>query len=230
MSEPAFVIPPPRLPSVAVAGSGARFPVRRILCVGRNYAAHAREMGADLREPPFFFTKPADAVCDSGTAVPYPSLTANLHHEVELVVAIGTGGADIAAGAALAHVWGYGVGIDLTRRDLQNAAKAKGHPWDWGKAFDLSAPCGPLTPAAACGDLTDARIELSVNGTVRQSATTADMIWSVPEIIAAASTAIRLEPGDLIYTGTPEGVGPVVAGDRLEATVAGLAPLAITVS
>lgn len=213
-----------------MAGSSARFAVRRILCVGRNYAAHAREMGADLREPPFFFTKPADAVCDSGTAVPYPSLTGNLHHEVELVVAIGTGGADIAAAAALAHVWGYGVGIDLTRRDLQNAAKAKGHPWDWGKAFDLSAPCGPLTPAAAIGSLADARIELTVNGTVRQSATTADMIWSVPEIIAAASTAIRLEPGDLIYTGTPEGVGPVVAGDRLVAQVVGLASLEIVIS
>ncbi|MFC0283459.1 fumarylacetoacetate hydrolase family protein [Camelimonas abortus] len=225
-----FVAPPPPQASVAVAGGTARFPVRRIICVGRNYPAHAREMGADPeREPPFFFMKPADAVCDGG-AVPYPPLTRDLHHEVELVVALGQGGADIAPEAAAACIWGYGVGVDLTRRDLQGAAKAAGRPWEWGKAFDFSAPCGPLLPAAAAGDMGAAAIRLAVNGAVRQQGNTRDMIWPAAEIIAAASRAMRLAPGDLIFTGTPEGVGPLHPGDRVEARVAGLPPLAFTVT
>ena len=218
-----YVLPAPPIATVAVSGAAARFPVRRILCVGRTYAAHAREMGQDPeREPPFFFTKPADAVVDTGADIPYPSMTADLHHEIELVVAIAEGGADIAVDQALAHVFGYGVGVDLTRRDLQAEAKDKGRPWDFAKGFDRSAPMSPLVPASRIGHPGKAAIQLSVNGQVRQSADVSDMIWSVPEVIAEASRFIALAPGDLIFTGTPAGVGPLVRGDVVEGAVAGV--------
>lgn len=224
-----FVIDPPKQASVAVLGGG-RFPVRRIFCVGRNYADHVREMGADPKsEPPIFFTKPADAVVESGAAIAYARNTANLHHEVELVVALGAGGGDIPESGALAHVWGYGVGVDLTRRDRQNEAKKGGQPWDVAKAFDDSAPVGALTPASAAGHLQKGRIWLSVNGVVKQDADIADMIWSVPEIIAALSRSWVLQPGDLIFTGTPSGVGPVAAGDVIACGVAGLPELNFSV-
>lgn len=229
-----YVVPPPPLPSVAVAGTIERFPVRRIFCVGRNYAAHAREMGQNDREPPFFFTKPADAVLDAGeeadARVPYPPLTSDFQHEVELAVAIGTGGADIAADAALGHVFGYAVALDLTRRDLQTAARDKGRPWDWGKAFDHSAPISPLLPVSRAGHPSRGRIWLSVDGTVRQDADLSDMTWGVPAIIAAVSAAVRLAPGDLILTGTPAGVGPLAPGQRVHAGITGLhdARIAIT--
>ena len=218
-----YVLPPPPVATVAVSGAAARFPVRRILCVGRNYAAHAREMGQDPeREPPFFFTKPADAVVDTGSDIPYPSMTADLHHEIELVVAIAEGGADIPVDQALAHVFGYGVGVDLTRRDLQAQAKDKGRPWDFAKGFDLSAPMGPLAPVSRIGHPSHAAIHLSVNGETRQAADISDMIWAVPEVIAEASRFIALAPGDLIFTGTPAGVGPLVRGDAVEGAVAGV--------
>jgi fumarylpyruvate hydrolase len=226
-----FVLPPPAQASVAVSGTDARFPVRRIFCVGRNYEAHAREMGKDpTREKPFFFMKPADAVVDTGATLPYPPETKNLHYEIELVVAIGTGGTDIAEDDALKHVWGYGVGIDLTRRDLQSQAKDAGRPWEWGKAFDRSAPIAPLTPASAIGHPAKGRIWLAVNGTVKQDQDIADLIWSVPEIIAFASRSMRLEAGDLIMTGTPAGVGPIVAGDHVTGGVDGLGEIEITLS
>ena len=207
-----YVVPAPVVTTVPVEGTDAVFPVRRILCVGRNYAAHRAEMGGDDREPPFFFSKPADAVVTPGHDVPYPSLTQNLHHEVELVAALGVGGADVSVEDARAMVFGYAVGVDLTRRDLQSAAKDKGQPWDSGKAFDAAAPIGVIRPAALCGDV-QGRIRLTVNGQTRQDAVVADMIWTLPEIIAQASRLWRLAPGDLIYTGTPEGVGPLVRGD-----------------
>lgn len=217
-------------PTVPVVG-GAPFPVRRIYCVGRNYAAHAREMGADpTREPPFFFCKPADAVMPDGAAVPYPPATQNLHHEIELVVAIGTGGANIPVETALNHVFGYAVGIDLTRRDLQNAAKSKGHPWDMGKGFDHSAPCSALRTVAEVGHPDKGAITLSVNGVARQNGDLSDMIWSVSETITYLSGLVTLAPGDLIYTGTPDGVGPLVSGDRVEGAVAGIGTIAITLS
>lgn len=215
-------------PSVAIAGSSTRFPVRRILCVGRNYAAHAREMGRDPdREPPFFFFKPADAVVDDGATIPYPPITAELHHEIELVVAIGREGADIERDAALEHVFGYGVGIDLTRRDRQNEAKALGRPWDWGKGFDFSAPCGPIHPVSRVGHPRSGRIWLSVNGVIKQQGDLGDMIWPVADVIALVSQAMRLMPGDLIYTGTPSGVGAVTSGDRIEGGVDGVGALQI---
>lgn len=224
-----FVFAPAPQPSVAIAGSDQRFPVRRIFCVGRNYAEHAREMGMDDRDPPFFFTKPADAVVDSGAAIPFPPLTSNLHHEIELVIAIGKGGADIALKAALDHVFGYAVGIDLTRRDLQIAARDVGRPWDWGKAFDNSAPCGPVHRIADLGHLTSGRIWLSVDGVVRQDGRIGDLIWSVPEIILAASQSVTLAPGDLIYTGTPAGVGAIERGQKLSGGIEGLGEIALTV-
>lgn len=224
-----LVFDPPATPSVAVFGRAERFPVRRIFCVGRNYAAHAREMGNDPdREPPFFFSKPADAVCDSGTIVPYPPLTADLHHEVELVVAIGAAARDIAVEDAFGIVWGYGAGIDLTRRDLQAAAKKAGRPWDWAKGFDRSAPCGPLRPVDEWQP-TEGRITLAVNGTVRQEGDLKELIWSVPEVIAECSRAVALQPGDLIYTGTPAGVGAVAAGDELVGRIDGLPDISITI-
>ncbi|UKJ73833.1 fumarylacetoacetate hydrolase family protein [Azospirillum brasilense] len=217
-------------PTVPVAG-GDPFPVRRIYCVGRNYAAHAREMGADPdREPPFFFMKPADAIVADGTAIPYPPRTANLHHEIELVVAIGTGGRDIPVESALDHVYGYGVGLDMTRRDLQNAAKKEGKPWDMGKGFDQSAPCGTLRRATDIGHPDKGSVTLSVNGELRQKGDLADLIWSVSETISYLSGLVELQPGDLIYTGTPEGVGPVVAGDRLEGAVEGVGSIAVTIA
>ncbi|MFT6775516.1 MAG: fumarylpyruvate hydrolase [Paracoccaceae bacterium] len=225
-----YAIPPAPVPSLAIAGSDARFPVRRIFCVGRNYAAHAREMGKDPdREPPFFFTKPGDAVVADGTTIPYPSLTENLHFEGELVVAIGTGGRNIAEDDALSHVWGYGVGNDLTRRDLQAEAKDMGRPWDLAKGFDRSAPCGPLHPVADVGHRLIGAIQLSVNGAVRQTGDLADQIWSTPEVISILSRAVELQPGDLIMTGTPAGVGAMVPGDVCVVEIEGLGRLSTTI-
>ncbi len=226
---PEFVIAAPPLVAVPVQGGGL-FPVRRVFCVGRNYAEHVREMGGDTREPPFFFTKPADALVTRGAPMPYPPATADLHHEMELVVAIGTGGADIPAAAALAHVWGYAAGLDMTRRDLQAAAKKAGKPWDMGKGFDHSAPIGELLPAARLPDPSRGKIELSVNGAVRQSSDLSNMIWSVAETIAALSGLVALAPGDLIFTGTPEGVAAVVRGDRLEGRIEGVGTVSTTIS
>jgi fumarylpyruvate hydrolase len=213
-----YVIPAPAVPAVPVEGTSALFPVRRILCVGRNYAAHRREMGHDDREPPFFFSKPADAVVPPGHDAPYPSATANLHHEVELVAALGAGGTDVSTDDALALVFGYAVGVDLTRRDLQAAARDKGHPWDAAKGFDAAAPIGLIRPAALCGPVQGA-IRLSVNGQMRQDAKVSDMIWNLAEIIAEASRLWRLAAGDLIYTGTPEGVGPLARGDKVHGEI-----------
>ena len=214
-----FVFAPPAPVCVPVT-NGQLFPVRRIFCVGRNYAAHAREMGGDpTREPPFFFTKPADAVVINGQDTPYPSQTSNLHHEVELVVAIGTGGHDIPAEKALAHVFGYAVGLDLTRRDLQDEAKAARRPWDMSKGFDASAPISAIKPASECGHPASGRIQLLVNGTPRQSGDLADQIWAVPDIISALSQLVTLAAGDLIFTGTPEGVGALQKGDKLVAEI-----------
>lgn len=217
---------PPRLPpSVAIAGQAARFPVHRIYCVGRNYEAHAREMGLAEREPPFFFTKPADAVVENGATVPYPPRTENLHHEIELVVAIGRRGLRVPAADAASLIYGYAVGNDLTRRDLQFAARDKGHPWDTAKAFDHSAPITAITPAGQWGQRTRGRIWLTVNGETRQDADLAELIWGVPEIVSELSTLFALEPGDLIYTGTPAGVGPLRPGDSVEGGVEGLETL-----
>ncbi|TWH01220.1 fumarylpyruvate hydrolase [Mesorhizobium sp. J18] len=228
---PKTVLPVPPAPTVAVAGSDARFPVRRIFCVGRNYAAHAREMGKDPdREPPFFFTKPADAVVDSGTAIPYPPLTRNLHHEIELVVAIGKAGSDIPVEDALDLVWGYGVGIDLTRRDLQDEAKRMSRPWDWSKAFDNSALCGPLMPVSEIGHPSSGRIWLSVNEEMRQDADLSELIWPVADVISICSRSVRLQPGDLIYTGTPAGVGALQPGDRVEGGVDGLGAITFEIA
>ncbi len=230
-----FAIVPPAQAAIPVAGSAAVFPVRRIYCVGRNYAAHAREMGADpSREAPFFFCKPADAavpvVPGVPTALPYPASTKDFHYEAELVVAIGLGGADIPVEAVPGHIWGYTVGLDMTRRDLQAALKAKGHPWEAAKAFDRSAPIAPLVPVAACGHPQAGAIWLTVNGRRRQQGDLGEMIWSVAEIVARLSTLFRLEPGDLIFTGTPEGVGPVVPGDAIEAGVEGVGRLALAIA
>jgi fumarylpyruvate hydrolase len=225
-----FVIPPVASPSAEVLGSDARFPVHRIYCVGRNYAAHAREMGMDPeREPPFFFSKPADALVANGTPVPYPPRTTNLHHEIELVVAIGVGGRDIPLGNALAHVFGYAVGNDLTRRDLQFAAREQGRPWDVAKGFDGSAPMSAIRPVAESGHVERGAIWLEVNGEPRQRANLSEMIWSVPEIVAELSTYFELRPGDLIFTGTPEGVGPVRRGDSLVGGIDGLETLRTTI-
>lgn len=224
-----FVISPPPQASLAVQGTGARFPVRRIFCVGRNYAEHVREMGNDEREPPFFFCKPADAVMDSGSTVPYPPDTQDLHNEVELVVAIGTGGRDIAPDAVRDHIWGAGVGIDLTRRDLQTVAKTMGRPWDFAKGFDHSAPIGALKPLDNAMTLDAGRIWLAVNGTVRQDADLADMIWPVAEHVSKLSFSMALEPGDLIMTGTPAGVAALEVGDVVTAEVAGIGTLSITI-
>jgi fumarylpyruvate hydrolase len=217
-----YVISPPAITSVPVAGGGG-FPVRRVFCVGRNYAEHAREMGSDPdREPPFFFMKPADALLVNDADMPYPPRSEQLHYEMELVVAIGEGGANIAEADALAHVWGYAAGLDMTRRDLQNAAKKEGKPWDMGKGFDHSAPIGLMVPAAKIGHPERGLIELRVNGRVRQTSDLSRMIWSVPETIAYLSGLVKLAPGDLIYTGTPENVAAVERGDLLEGTVEGV--------
>jgi len=219
---PDYVIAPPPVATVPVAGGGL-FPVRRIFCVGRNYAAHAREMGSDPdRELPFFFCKPADALLTGGADMPYPPMSKDLHHEMELVVAIGTGGADIAEADALKHVWGYAAGLDMTRRDLQNQAKKEGKPWDMGKGFDHSAPIGTLVPVANFPDPTKGKIELKVNGQIRQTSNLSMLIWSVAETIAYLSKLVALAPGDLIYSGTPEGVAAVSRGDVLEGVVDGV--------
>lgn len=216
--------------TVAVAGDTlAAFPVRRIYCVGRNYAAHIAEMGGDAREAPFFFMKPADAVLPDGATMPYPPATKNLHHELELVVAIGERGRDIPVAKALDYVFGYAVGLDMTRRDLQGIAKDKGRPWDMGKGFDCSAPCGPIHTVDAVGHVATGDITLAVNGAVRQHSDLKMMIWSVAETIAELSTLVELFPGDLIYTGTPEGVGPVVSGDVLVGRIDRLGSLTITI-
>jgi fumarylpyruvate hydrolase len=214
-----FVITPPPVPVVPVAGGGS-FPVRRIFCVGRNYAEHVREMGGDpTREAPFFFTKPADAVLTGGAGMAYPPRTSDLHHEMELVAAIGNGGSDIRAGEALSHVFGYAAGLDMTRRDLQNEAKKAGRPWDMSKGFDFSAPIGEIVPASRIGHPARGSIELKVNGKTRQSSDLNRMIWSVAETVAYLSGLVRLAPGDLIFTGTPEGVAAVSRGDLLEGVI-----------
>ncbi len=221
-----FVFPPADIPSVAIADNAARFPVHRIYCVGRNYAAHAREMGKDPdRDPPFFFSKPADAVVPDGAEVPYPPQTENLHHEIELVVAIGKGGRDIAEADVHAHVFGYAVGNDLTRRDLQLAARDKGRPWDTGKGFDFSAPISAIQPAARIGHPESGRIWLAVNDAVRQDADLADLIWDVCEIVSILSGLYTLQPGDLIFTGTPAGVGPLQRGDVVSGGIDGVGTL-----
>ena len=218
-----FVFPPAGQASVAVDGTDDRLPVRRIFCVGRNYAAHAVEMGKDPdRDPPFFFTKPADAVVDTGEVVAYPPETENFHYEAELVAVIGKAGRNIAEEDSLSHVWGYAVGNDLTRRDLQLKAREQGRPWDWGKAFDRSAVIGPVHPVAKVGHPEAGAITLTVNGETKQDADLKELIWSVPEIISILSHSIALEPGDLIMTGTPAGVGALVPGDTCVVTIEGL--------
>ena len=224
-----YVFVPPPIPSVEIAGSDQRFPVHRIYCVGRNYADHVREMGSDVKEPPVFFTKPADAIVASGVAVPYPPRTENFHYEVELVIAVGGAGRNIPAAAALDRVFGYAVGNDLTRRDLQGAAKKKGLPWDTGKAFDRSAPIGAIRPASL-GHVSQGAIWLKLNGETQQQSDIKEMIWSVPEIIAELSTLFELRAGDLIYTGTPAGVGPLKPGDRIECHIDGLPSLTNTIA
>ncbi|WP_208278434.1 fumarylacetoacetate hydrolase family protein [Massilia oculi] len=221
MSE--FVITAPATPSVAVSGSSSRFPVRRVFCVGRNYASHAREMGSDPnREPPFFFTKPADAVVPAGGAVPYPPSTDDLHHEIELVVALGAGGANVDPANALDLVWGYGVGLDLTRRDLQAVAKDTGRPWDMAKGFDASAPCSALHPVSEVGHPSEGRIWLEVNGALRQEGNLNELIWPIADVIAYLSRFVTLAPGDLIYSGTPSGVAALKPGDRVRGGVDGV--------
>lgn len=229
-----YVFPPAPVPSVPVLGCAERFPVHRIYCVGRNYEEHAKEMGFTGREPPFFFMKPADAIVpvEAGTSgqIPYPSLTQNLHHEIELVVAIGVGGSHIRAADAHRHVFGYAVGLDMTRRDLQTEMKKQGRPWCIGKGYDASAPIGPITPAASAGDIAHANLWLQVNGTDRQRSNVAKLIWNIGEVIEHLSAAWELQPGDLIYTGTPEGVAAVVAGDEMVGGVDGLVGLVISVN
>ncbi len=229
-----YVFPPPPVVSVPVVGRAERFPVHRIYCVGRNYEEHAKEMGFTGREPPFFFLKPADTIVvadASQTAViPYPSLTANLHHEIELVVAIGKGGRNIRAEDAGQHIFGYAVGLDMTRRDLQTEMKKQGRPWCIGKAYDQSAPIGPITPATDAGDIHNATIWVQVNGSDRQRSQVSKLIWNVAETIEHLSTAWELQPGDLIYTGTPEGVAAVVRGDTMTGGVEGLTGISVQVA
>ncbi len=212
------------------AMSSHPFPVRRIYCVGQNYAAHAREMGGDAeREAPFFFMKPAQAILPNNSVLPYPPATGDLQYEVELVVALSLGGSNIALEKANDYIFGYAVGLDMTRRDMQRAAREQGRPWDLSKGFDYSAPCSAITPEFYTGVIARGKIELKVNGEVRQSGDVGDMIWKIPETISYLSRQVELFPGDLIFTGTPAGVGAVVRGDVIEATVAGLEPLIITI-
>lgn len=225
-----FVIPPPEPPSAAVAGTEQRFPIRRVFCVGRNYAAHAREMGKDpTREPPFFFMKASDAVVPASGAIPYPMLTHNLHHEVELVVAIGAPGVQVRPEEALDLVWGYGVGVDLTRRDLQEEAKALSRPWEWSKSFDASAPCGPLHPVSEIGHPASGAIWLEVNGQPRQRGDLQDLIWPVADVISHISQSVALRPGDLIFTGTPAGVGALQPGDVVRGGIDGVGEFAFRI-
>jgi fumarylpyruvate hydrolase len=230
-----YVIPGWEMPSVPVAGSAQRFPVRHVYCVGRNYAEHAKEMGGDAtKEPPFFFTKPADSIVPvvppAVGKIRYPMATRNFHHELELVVAIGKTGVRIAPADAQALIYGYAVGLDMTRRDLQNDMREKKRPWDIGKSFAQAAPIAPIHPAAKTGPLTEGEITLEVNGQRRQHGDLRDMVWDVPNMLAFLSQMYRLEPGDLVFTGTPAGVGPVVVGDRLEGRIDGLTPLTIEIT
>lgn len=229
-----YVFNPPAVPSVPVQGRGERFPIHRVYCVGRNYVEHAKEMGFTGREPPFFFLKPADAIVpiaagETGT-IPYPSLTKDLHHEIELVVAIGTGGRNIKAADAHKHIYGYAIGLDMTRRDLQGEMKKQGRPWDIGKGFDQSGPMGPITPAAQAGDISKAEIWLQVNGKDRQRSDVSKLIWNIGETIEHLSAAWELAPGDLIFSGTPEGVAAVVSGDTLVGGVGGLGELRVRIA
>ncbi len=225
-----MIFPPRAIVTSPIVGTDDVFPIGRIFCVGQNYAAHAREMGSDpARKPPFFFAKDADAYVPDGAVIPYPPMTANFHHEVELVVAIGRAGFNVAPADAASLIFGYAVGLDMTRRDLQADAKAKGQPWSTAKNFPQSAPMGAITPVAASGVLHEAAIALSVNGVVRQSSDVRDVIWSVDETIAALSKLYPLKAGDLIFTGTPEGVGAVVPGDVLVGSIAGLGQLTVTI-
>ena len=229
-----FVFNPAPVVSVPVLGTTESFPVHRIYCVGRNYEEHAKEMGFTGREPPFFFLKPADAIvvvpAGATGSIPYPTLTKNLHHEIELVVAIGAGGKNIKAADAHKHIYGYAVGLDMTRRDLQNDMKKQGRPWCIGKAFDHSAPIGPITPAAQAGEVPKAEIWIQVNGVDRQRSNVSKLIWNIGETIEHLSAAWELQPGDLIYSGTPEGVAAVVAGDTMVGGVAGLGELRVKVA
>ncbi|MPZ96825.1 MAG: FAA hydrolase family protein [Propionibacteriales bacterium] len=228
-SSTSYAISPPVVTTVPVNGTDAAFPVARVFCVGRNYAEHAIEMGHDPdREPPFFFMKPADAVVPTGSTLPFPSQTEELHHEIELVVALGEGGAQIPEEKALDHVFGYAVGLDMTRRDMQAVAKKAGRPWDMAKGFDQSAPTSPICPAARLGHPSAGAIWLRINGELRQEGDLDQQIWKVPETISYLSTLVELRPGDLIMTGTPKGVGRVDRGDRLEGHVDGVGDLEIT--
>lgn len=223
-----YAIDFPGPPALPVAETNKVFPVGRVYCVGRNYAEHAREMGHDPdREPPFFFMKPAAAIVQNGATIPFPQVTQDLHHEIEMVVAIGKGGAEIPEDQALDHVFGYGVGLDMTRRDIQGEAKKMGRPWEMGKAFDNSAPCTVIKPVAMAGHPAKGAIWLKVNGTVKQKGDLAEMIWNVPEMISYLSRLITLRPGDLIYSGTPAGVGKVERGDQLEGHVDGVGDLTV---
>lgn len=219
-----FVFPPPDIPQLPVAGAASVFPVRRIYCVGQNYREHTQEMGGSLREPPFFFSKPADAVCPD-PVLPFPAMTENLHHEVELVVALQRGGLNIPEEDALERVFGYAVGVDLTRRDLQAGAKKLGRPWTTAKGFDRSAPVSSIRPVSECGHPQDVSISLRVNGELRQNGNTGEMIWAIPEIIAGLSRYFELAAGDLIFTGTPKGVGRLLPGDQVECEIETVASL-----
>lgn len=229
MTDSRYVISPAPQAAIAIAGTDKLFPVRRIWCVGRNYIEHIREMGQDERAPPFFFAKPADAIVLDGGTVPYPPLTKDMHHEVELVVALKSGGHNIPVSKANDCIYGYAVGIDLTRRDLQIASRDVKRPWEIGKAFDASAPCGPLTPASKIGHPTKGKIVLKVNGQVRQDGDLNQMIWNVPETISKLSEMVALEAGDVIMTGTPSGVAATVAGDKIECEVEGVGKLTVTI-
>jgi len=224
-----YVIPPPPQAAIAVSGSSQTFPVRRIWCVGRNYEEHIKEMGHDVRDPPFFFAKPADAVVPDGATIPYPPLTKDYQHEIELVIALKSGGRNIKAGDALSHVWGYCVGLDMTRRDLQIASRKKERPWEVGKAFDNSAPCGALVPAAKVKDPNKGRITLKNNGVVKQDGDLSQMIWNVQEIIEKLSEMVELAAGDIIMTGTPAGVAACNPGDKLECSIEGIGTLTVTI-
>jgi fumarylpyruvate hydrolase len=215
--------------SLPVIGSGLQFPVRRIYCVGRNYLEHIRELGNDEREPPFFFAKHRDCIVQHGSEVAYPSLTSNYQHEIELVVAMKSGSQNIKKEEALSHVYGYAVGLDMTRRDLQTISRKKEQPWEIGKSFEQAAPCSAITPVAKCGHLSKGKIQLTVNGKLKQEGDLSQMIWNVPEIIAALSLQVGLDAGDLIYTGTPAGVAACVRGDKLLGSVEGLAELPVTI-
>jgi fumarylpyruvate hydrolase len=231
MDADACVITPPERPVLPVAGTSQKFPVRRIYCVGRNYVAHVREMGGDeARDPPIFFQKPADSIVLDGTSIPYPPMTSNYHYELELVVAIKKGGRDISPEDALDHIYGYGIGLDMTRRDLQMDLGKIGLPWEVGKAFDNSCPCGPIYPVEEVGHVQEGSIRLTVDGVAKQDSDLSLMIWKVPEIIANLSKFFSLQPGDIILTGTPAGVGPVVPGSELVGSIDKLGTLRVQIS